>query len=262
LIYAIIFVRFPLSFNKFYAFLCSICLTYQFYCFIIESTRYTGVHGLTRKVIHVQNDKITNKTDKKSALSLTESIDLKYQDINADVKTSVHDFLLFCKPVVKDCIAPYFIAGGDDDDLFQEGMIALYKALISFDSSISVPFLHYARLCVSNHIKSTIKNSLRLKHQPLNSYTTLDDTETGLKKQILSPEEKSDPLYIYLRHEELEAVRCSVDRDLSPFERKVLGLYIGDYSYSEIADIVQKPVKSVDNAMQRIKKKLTSLLQN
>lgn len=156
----------------------------------------------------------------------------------------------------------YFLAGGDKEDVVQEGMIGLYKAIRDFQGDRKVAFRAFAELCITRQIISAIKGATRRKHLPLNSYVSLNRT-TGFDGDDEPPlvdtvagRAVSDPADLVISAEDIERLRASLDRVLSELETEVLRLYMEGKSYQEIADVLGRHVKSVDNAIQRIKRKL------
>jgi len=156
----------------------------------------------------------------------------------------------------------YFLAGADREDIVQEGMIGLYKAIRDFQADKNTAFRAFAELCMTRQIITAIKTATRQKHQPLNSYVSLnkpagdgedDDRSVG---EALVSKGVSDPAELVISAEEIESIRSSVGRLLSEFETEVLQLYMDGKSYQEIADFLGRHVKSIDNALQRIKRKL------
>ena len=165
------------------------------------------------------------------------------------------------RPLIKRCTRPYFLLGGDSEDLIQEGMIGLVHSMQSFDMEGAASFKSYAEVCIRRRILDAIKAAGRLKHMPLNSGLSLDelkggDESTGLPLgdvgYIPSPEE------LIIEQEEKNSIYTMCRSILSPLERKVLAGYLDGLSYEEIAAGCEKPVKSVDSALQRIRKKLAA----
>jgi RNA polymerase sporulation-specific sigma factor len=156
----------------------------------------------------------------------------------------------------------YFLAGADREDVVQEGMIGLYKAIRDFDLNGSTPFRAFAELCISRQILTAIKMANRHKHQPLNTSVSLDapaysarDGERTVGDELVSSKH-ADPAEIMVSAEELEELQATLQRDLTDLESDVLRLYIAGKSYEEIARTLGNHVKSIDNALQRIKRKL------
>ncbi len=154
----------------------------------------------------------------------------------------------------------YFLAGGENDDLIQEGLIGLFKAIRDYKPDRDSAFKSFADLCITRQIISAVKSALRHKHTPLNTYVSLDkpyneDNYDSSLLGILPSQNTSNPEEIVIGKENFEQVEIKMEEVLSPFECQVLSLYLTGKSYSAIAEILQKDAKSVDNALQRIKKK-------
>ena len=156
----------------------------------------------------------------------------------------------------------YFLAGSEREDVVQEGMIGLFKAIRDFDLDQETPFRAFAELCISRQILTAIKTANRQKHQPLNSSVSLDtpaygdDDATSIADQLMSPARTSDPAQLVISAEEIETLRTSMSRSLTELESEVLTLYMEGRSYEEIAGALGNHVKSIDNALQRVKRKL------
>lgn len=153
----------------------------------------------------------------------------------------------------------YFLVGAEKDDVVQEGLIGLYKAVKEYDASSGSSFLHFANLCVSRQILTAIKTATRKKHSPLNSYISLDKTEEdSVCDELLASagDGEQNPEDIVISKEDLNNIECKINRALSKFEMQVFKYYTEGMSYNEIAEILGKRRKSVDNALCRIKKKL------
>ena len=158
----------------------------------------------------------------------------------------------------------YFLAGADREDIVQEGMIGLCKAIRDFDIKKNPAFRAFAELCITRQIITAIKTATRQKHIPLNSYvslnksssTTGEETENRSLEEALVGEVIDDPAELVISSEEISNIKASMGRLLSELETEVLQLYIDGKSYQEIADMLGRHVKSIDNALQRIKRKL------
>ena len=161
---------------------------------------------------------------------------------------------------------PYFLAGADDDDIIQEGLIGLYKAVMDFDGDRFPFFKVFAGVCVTRHIITAVKAASRKKHLPLNSYVSLDkntyddDSDTTLL-DIIAFSELQDPEAILIDRENMDGMEYKINKVLSKLETEVLVYYLEGLSYQEIAEKLGKDTKAVDNAVQRIKKKLESALR-
>ena len=144
---------------------------------------------------------------------------------------------------------PYFLAGGDSEDLLQEAMFGLLKAIREFDAGRDVSFRTFAEVCVRNRILSAVTAAARDKHAPLNHSVPMDEQPLLEKDHVSGPEE------VFISREE-EAERLdSLNRKLSPLEQRILSLYLHGFSYREISEQVGRTDKSVDNAVQRIRRK-------
>ena len=171
------------------------------------------------------------------------------------------------KQVVRSKARTYFLIGADREDIIQEGMIGLYKAVLDYQFDRQVSFRAFAELCITRQIITAIKSATRKKHMPLNTYISLNrsvfegDSERPLI-DVISSTQISDPEEVLIGRESYEAVADSIEHALSKLERSALELYLQGYSYQQIADALQKSTKSVDNAIQRVKKKLEEYLKN
>jgi RNA polymerase sporulation-specific sigma factor len=160
----------------------------------------------------------------------------------------------------------YFLAGADKEDIVQEGMIGLFKAVRDYDARQNTAFRSFAELCITRQIISAVKSATRQKHIPLNSYVSLnkpvsrEEGDRPLGDAIVSTE-VVDPADVVISAEEIATIRKSVREVLSPLETEVLRLYMDGKSYQEIADLLERHVKSIDNALQRIKRKLERHLE-
>ncbi len=156
----------------------------------------------------------------------------------------------------------YFLVGADKDDVAQEGLIGLYKAAQEYNPSMDCSFKHFAGICISRQIITAIKAATRKKHGPLNSYISLDKPEEFENEEAFEGVmEAENPEDIVISQENLENIECKITKALSKMEMQVFMYYTQGLSYEEIAGLMQKPVKSIDNALCRIKKKLLSELK-
>lgn len=156
----------------------------------------------------------------------------------------------------------YFLAGAEKEDIAQEGMIGLYKAVQEYKPDGASSFKSFAYLCVSRQILSAVKAASRKKHIPLNSYVSLSESGTEIdsdESRSISVEEKN-PEDIVIGQERQNLLEIKINTVLSKLELQVFMYYIEGMSYTEISDLVGKPVKSIDNALCRIKKKLSGAL--
>ena len=165
------------------------------------------------------------------------------------------------RPLIKRCTRPYFLLGGDGEDLIQEGMIGLVHSMQSFDIEGTASFKSYAEVCIRRRILDAIKAAGRLKHMPLNSGLSLDelkDSDDSMGLPLADGAYTPSPEELIIEQEEKDSLYLMCRFILSPLERKVLSGYLEGLSYEEIAAGCQKPVKSVDSALQRIRKKLAA----
>ena len=158
----------------------------------------------------------------------------------------------------------YFLTGADKDDIVQEGMIGLYKAIRDYRAEKNIAFRAFAELCITRQIITAIKTATRQKHQPLNSYVSLSkasssgDEEDRPLVDVLVTDHAPDPADVVIDAQEMSVIRSSMGRVLSKFEIQVMQLYVEGKSYQQIAQILGKHAKSIDNALQRIKRKLAA----
>jgi RNA polymerase sporulation-specific sigma factor len=156
----------------------------------------------------------------------------------------------------------YFLVGADREDVIQEGMIGLYKAIRDYDATRQASFHSFAELCVTRQIITAVKAATRQKHSPLNGYVSLSRSTTGeeegerLLSDILAAKEICDPVDIVISAWETNFIRAGMAEALSPFETQVLRLYTNGRSYQQIADTLGRHTKAVDNALQRVKRKM------
>jgi RNA polymerase sporulation-specific sigma factor len=161
--------------------------------------------------------------------------------------------------LVRACARPYFLAGGDGEDLIQEGMLGLLSAIRTFDPEKGVKFSTYAEFCVRRRIYSAIKSASGNKHTPLNSYISLESPEPH-ESRTISNNFLRVPEDFVIEREQVGEVERLLYGALSRFESGVLELYLEGMSYKDMAARLGKPEKSIDNAVQRIRKKLALIL--
>ena len=161
--------------------------------------------------------------------------------------------------MVRACARPLFLMGGDSEDLVQEGMLGLLAAIREFDPERGVAFRAYAEVCIRNRLLSAVKAASRDKHTPLNSYVPLDPalfdgTDGDERRQI--DQRQGNPEALFIHREDMQERMNRIYSQLSPLETRILRLYLSGLSYSEIASKCNRPAKSVDNAVQRIRRKI------
>ncbi len=160
----------------------------------------------------------------------------------------------------------YFLIGADREDIIQEGMIGLYKAIRDFRPDKLASFRAFAELCITRQIITAIKTATRQKHMPLNSYVSLnkpiyDEESDRTLLDVLSGARVSDPEELIINRENFVDIENKMGEFLSDLEWKVLMFYLEGKSYQEIAEDLQRHVKSIDNALQRVKRKLERYLE-
>jgi len=162
----------------------------------------------------------------------------------------------------------YFLAGGDGDDLIQEGYIGLYKAIRDYEWGRSTTFRSFAELCVTRQIITAIKTASRQKHLPLNTYVSFShspagsDVDNRTLADVIPSGRASDPVQQVISSEEVISLTDCLVRLLSPLESRVLKYYLEGNSYEAIAELITHDTKTVDNALQRIKRKVTLHLES
>lgn len=160
----------------------------------------------------------------------------------------------------------YFLIGADREDIIQEGMIGLYKAIRDFRGDKLSSFRAFAELCITRQIITAIKTATRQKHIPLNSYVSLnkpifDEESDRTLLDVISEESISDPEEMMINREEFAGIEVKMGEILSSLEWEVLSMYLQGRSYQEIAVELDRHIKSIDNALQRVKRKLEKYLE-
>lgn len=174
------------------------------------------------------------------------------------------------KDTVEMKVSKYYINGAEREDLIQEGLIGLYKSIISFDHKKENTFRSFANMCIERQIITAVKGSKRQKHLPLNSYVSLNyanfENENGEAESqlidVLDLKTMEDPLDTIAKKEYYKEVEKKIDKSLSDFEKEVLDKYVQGQTYVEIAESLNTPVKSIDNAIQRIRRKTIKNIEN
>ena len=188
------------------------------------------------------------------------------EEIIAQIKNGDEKALTYLldkyKELVNIKVGKYFLIGAEREDIIQEGMIGLYKAIKSFDKQKQNTFKTFANMCVVRQLITAIKTSIRQKHMPLNSYLSLntaaydnDDENSVELIDTFNNDTTEDPLETIMKKEYYEQIQNNIEKSLSKFEKQVLDRFIKGESYNVIAKRLNSPVKSVDNAIQRIRKK-------
>lgn len=192
-----------------------------------------------------------------SSLSDEEIVDI-YQRENNHFAT---DYIVQrYKNFVRSKARSYFLMGADKEDIIQEGMIGLYKATRDYNRDREVSFKSFAELCITRQIISAIKGASRQKHIPLNSYISLNkpayDDSARTLIEVLETEKNLDPEEVVINREQYALIKEVMEAVLSPLEWDVLRGYMDAKSYQEMAEEHHRSIKSIDNALQRVKKKM------
>ena len=191
-----------------------------------------------------------------------ELVELVHQGTGEALDFLIHKYQNFVRAKAKS----YFLIGADKEDIVQEGMIGLYKAIRDFKEDKLTSFKAFAELCITRQIITAIKTATRQKHIPLNSYVSLDkpiydDESDRTLMDVLSGTKVMDPEELIIHQEEFKQIEGKMTELLSDLERKVLALYLDGQSYQEISEELNRHVKSIDNALQRVKRKLERYLE-
>ena len=199
---------------------------------------------------------------------------LKDEEIISQIKSGDKDALSYLlekyKNLVNIKVSKYFMIGAEKEDILQEGMIGLFKAIQSFNEEKQNSFKSFANICIERQLITAIKSSNRQKHMPLNTYLSLytaayDNNEDDSVELIDTFNSKTaeDPLETIMKKEYYSEVEEAINKNLSKFEKQVLDRYLKGESYVTIAKRLDSPVKSVDNAIQRIRKKASkNMMEN
>ena len=209
----------------------------------------------------------------KNEFTISKYHKLTDEQIIDEIKNGNEEALVFLlekyKDLVNSKVGKYFIIGAEREDTIQEGMIGLFKAIKSYNSEMQSSFKSFANICIERQLITAIKTSNRQKHQPLNSYLSLntaayDNNEDDSVELLETFNSKTieDPLETIMKREQYNEVENAVNKNLSDFEKKVLNSYLNGESYNTRATKLETPVKSVDNAIQRIRKKAIKNILN
>ncbi len=174
--------------------------------------------------------------------------------INNNDENALNFLLNKYKPLVTIKSHVYFLIGGDSDDVAQEGMIGLFKAIRTYKPSQNNTFKTYAEVCIDNQIKSALRNNNRQKHSTLNTSVPIDVFNETLESKSFGP------LDILLYKENYDDILAKINNELTPLEKKVYHYYIDGKGRKEIADLVNKNEKAVSNTLSRIRKKIENLI--
>lgn len=197
---------------------------------------------------------------------------IKDEDLIKQIKSGDNDALEYImnkyREVVNMKVSRYFIIGAEKEDIVQEGLIGLYKAIKNYDGEKQNSFKSFANLCIERQLITAIKSSNRQKHMPLNSYLSLnmgaydnEDDDVSIY-EVFDANIVEDPLDTITKKEYYSNVQSVIEQSLSSFEKQVLAELMNGKSYVSIAEKLEAPVKSVDNAIQRIRKKTIKNMTN
>ena len=185
-------------------------------------------------------------------------------------KTEITDYLMEkYKDMVRKQARAMYLWGGENDDLIQEGMIGLFKAVRDYDCGRDASFYTFADLCISRQMYTAVQASQRLKHTPLNTYVSLDshgrteedrDPETQTLAELLTDKTGRNPEELFLDKERVAYLEKRIATELSELERQVLDLYITGMSYTQIAKVLRRSEKATENALTRAKQKIRGFL--
>jgi len=211
-------------------------------------------------------------TDQQTDMTNDELIryaDMDDEEVVALAQKGDGDALVFLlnkyKNFVRSKARSYFLIGADHEDIVQEGMIGLYKSIRDFQPTRLASFRSFAELCVKRQIITAIKAATRQKHVPLNSYVSLNkplyDEESDRTLLDVIEGRVTNPEDLYISKEDLKNIQAQMDQLLSDLEKQVLEAFMDGKSYQEIAEMLGRHVKSIDNALQRVKRKLFKFLE-
>lgn len=208
------------------------------------------------KLAYSINNDLCNKTDNELVVSA-----------RSGNEEALEYLLNKYKELVNMKVSKYFIIGAEKEDIIQEGMIGLYKAIKNFEPDKQNSFKSFANLCVERQLITAIKTSNRQKHIPLNSSVSLntsayDNDDDVSLIELFNSNTAEDPLDTITKKEYYKFVGNKIDKHLSAFEKKVLSRFAAGDSYVKIAEKLDAPVKSIDNAIQRIRKKASKDIIN
>ena len=211
---------------------------------------------------------MAGQTQKEISQPFDLMLDEQIVDLARDGQLAAQESLIHkYKNFVRAKARSYFLIGADREDIIQEGMIGLYKAIRDFRGDKKASFRAFAELCITRQIITAIKTATRQKHIPLNSYVSLnkpiyDEDSDRTLMDIIAGGKITDPEELMISREEFEDIENKMGEILSSLEWKVLMYYLEGKSYQEIAQDLDRHVKSIDNALQRVKRKLEKYLES
>lgn len=216
----------------------------------------------------MEEKSMAGQTQKEISQPFDLMLDEQIVDLARDGQLAAQEYLIHkYKNFVRAKARSYFLIGADREDIIQEGMIGLYKAIRDFRGDKKASFRAFAELCITRQIITAIKTATRQKHIPLNSYVSLnkpiyDEDSDRTLMDIIAGGKITDPEELMISREEFEDIENKMGEILSSLEWKVLMYYLEGKSYQEIAQDLNRHVKSIDNALQRVKRKLEKYLES
>lgn len=216
----------------------------------------------------MEETSMAGQTQKEISQPFDLMLDEQIVDLARDGQIAAQEYLIHkYKNFVRAKARSYFLIGADREDIIQEGMIGLYKAIRDFRGDKKASFRAFAELCITRQIITAIKTATRQKHIPLNSYVSLnkpiyDEDSDRTLMDIIAGGKITDPEELMISREEFEDIENKMGEILSSLEWQVLMYYLEGKSYQEIAEDLNRHVKSIDNALQRVKRKLEKYLES
>lgn len=214
-----------------------------------------------------KNEQFEQEESRQEQNLYTEYTDEQIVDMSHNGDSAAEEFLLDkYKNFVRSKARSYFLVGADHEDIVQEGMIGLYKAIRDYRPDKLSSFRAFAELCITRQIITAIKTATRQKHIPLNNYVSLnkplyDEESDRTLLDVIIEGRTSDPEEMIINMENVGNIRAKISEVLSGLEQEVLNAYLDGRSYQEIAESLGRHVKSIDNALQRVKRKLEKYLE-
>lgn len=205
--------------------------------------------------------------DKSDVLVFKDMSDEEVVRLANDNNAMAFEFLMYkYKNFVRGKARSYFLVGADRDDIIQEGMIGLFKAVRDYDSTRRASFRSFAEICITRQIITAIKSATRQKHIPLNSYVSLNkpiyEEESGRTLlDVIEENRPTDPMELFISREDMDKIHSTIGEILSELELRSLMSYLDGKTYNEIALELNRHEKSIDNALQRVKKKMERCLE-
>ena len=214
-----------------------------------------------------KNEPFEQEESRQELNPYAEYTDEQIVDMSHNGDSAAEEFLLDkYKNFVRSKARSYFLVGADHEDIVQEGMIGLYKAIRDYRPDKLSSFRAFAELCITRQIITAIKTATRQKHIPLNNYVSLnkplyDEESDRTLLDVIIEGRTSDPEEMIINMENVGNIRAKISEVLSGLEQEVLNAYLDGRSYQEIAESLGRHVKSIDNALQRVKRKLEKYLE-